>query len=273
MKLTTYLILLIITSSCSLDQRLCRKYINSPAKASVLVLNASQLIKSNNAVAVSADDKLEQYAKDSILLAESIFLKHINDSAFLNLYQNNLLYWLENFGLQVFTDSNAMHFFNYDSTGYIFNNAQAELEEYLIPVEDYNYADTSLIIDTVVLKAVAFNCWFETSKLNNSDEPFRVLFSQFSFNDQVTKKYRYNYNSDITYYYYHREDLTTEQVYQLADYAARKNAEYIFDLTMNKYAEDILKTKKKPKKDYFHYYRKHNIIIPAANERFNELKN
>ncbi len=271
--LTTLCFLLLLLVSCTLENRMARDFIKEQKTFPIIVLKPNYLFKTN-----LKDDSLKnskflpETIKDSILLAESTFLKDVKDTVFLFFYFNNLTEELKAFGLKVYIDSSSIDLNNYDTLSYVFNISQLELEENYIPFADEEYIDTSRYVETFILNSVSLNSWFERTLIIKGQKKNKVLFAEHSANDEINGGFKLDYFSGRISYKYKRDDIKLEDVYNLAVYSGKKNASYIYDYILNQQIYRRLKLLNKSKEIYYHYNRFNNYLIPANEDRFKVVK-
>lgn len=249
---------------CSYEWKLAKEYVQSGPEASALVLPPDYLIKTNlktNEAGITGD--MDQYEKDSLLLAESLFLKDISDSAFLETYVNTYLDELEKYGITIFTREYADSFMFILTPAYIINMAQMELEEYYLKQEDSDEFGGYVYYKTMYLNAVSLNTWFEVSELNSSRNGIEVLFHGYEISDYLSGYFTENLFNGKVNYKYHISEMTSDDINDDCEWLAMLHASWTFDYLLNRYISQHAPPGKK-RRFFLHYNLKKNSFDPAS---------
>src|ERR1035438_4076049 len=106
----------------------------------------------------------------------------------------------------------------------------------------------------------------------NSVKPVKtVLYSTFSGSDGFNGRF---YVDPFTYevrYKFKIDSLKLNDVYELASYAGKKNASYLFDFFLNQYIAFHMPDGQDPM-DYYHFNRFRHFITSAGDEKFEVLQ-
>ena len=113
--------------------------------------------------------------------------------------------------------------------------SQVQLDEYFDPFEDSEQVGDTLFYKTFELNAVDASSWFELNKYNSVKPVKTVLFSSFTASDGFTGNFVMNNFTMNLRYRYKIDSLRMKDIYDLASYSGRRNAEYLFDYFMNQY--------------------------------------
>lgn len=269
--LITFLYLLTL-GSCSTERQVAREYLEIRPDKNILIMSPDFIYKTN----LKGDDikgleSLPKYKKDSVLIAKSLYLKNISDSLLLKKYLSSLVNELKKYGMNVYTEANIDSFLQLDKPSYMFNLAQLELEEYILPVEEEEvFDDTVLYYKTFKLNAVNINSWFEVTKMNADSSGRKVLYASHYVFDYLKGSFRKHvFTGDVKFRYVQKE-IEVGDIYDLAEELGRKYAGYIFDYILNEHIRENLHDKINPNK-YYHYDRNSGALKNAYDDRFTEL--
>jgi len=204
---------------------------------------------------------------DSLSFVNSKFLKRISDSVFLETYVNSLSSELKLYGYKIYFNNDTDEFLTNSSSGYIINIAQLQLEEYPKPVYDEATYYDSTVYQDFWLNAINLNSWFEISGMNDSQKANKTLYASESASDYFEGKFKANILTQEVTYQYSIDTLELKDIYELAAYAGKKYAAYIYDYLMNLEIRKQLPASSEPYK-YMHYNREDGRIEPAYDYRF-----
>jgi hypothetical protein len=271
LKMTILLSLLsfLIFESCSLERDLARKYISTKPDSAVLIMMPDFVYKTNLKIGeLESSELMNEYVKDSLLFERSKYLKHISDTTILRRYYNSLVNELKAYGLDVYSEENINEFLQLEDPCYMFNIAQIELEEYIVPVEEQEvFDDTALYFQSFKLNAVSINSWFEVTRMNVENDKRKVLYASHYVFDFLKGSFRKHViTGDVKYKYYQKE-IVLEDIYSLADELGEKYAGYIFDYILNEKIKEELPENVSTAK-YYHYNRSSNTLSVARDGRF-----
>ncbi len=260
--------LVFILSSCSIESKIAKPYLEAKNKGSVLLFIPDHIYKTNlNTWLI--DDSLEysEYEKDSILIEDSFFIKDISDSLLLTNYISNFIKTLRTLGFNIYTEQYIGEFMQDTGLAFIVNIAQIEIEEYLMDVKDEEYIDEQLYYVNHSLNALNINSWFEISRLNDEKMEKELLFvSHFTSDDLYSSFTQYIFSGDINYDF-NIDSISVEDVYDLATYLGGLYAEYTFDYILNDYIVRNLPAGI-TSRYYFHYDKTYKRLVAAGEERF-----
>ena len=261
-------LLLIILFSCTAERKFAREFIRNDSTRNVLVMPPELIYKTSlKAYEIKDAGNLDPYVLDSLLYENSLFLKYIWDTVFIEDYYNTYCEELENLGYTVYSEDSLISFLSGKPNAYIFNLAQLELEEYIMPVEEKEEFDQYQFHEVFNLNAVNINSWLEISSLNE-DENNILFFSSLFTTDELEGNFKYNYYTGDVKYYYNIDSLNLEKVYYLAPLAGYLYAGYTFDYFMNEYVVRRMEEEDKRRSTfYYHYERETNILSVAKDDQ------
>lgn len=263
---------LLLISSCYPEWKMARSYIDSEEKESILVLPADYVFKQNLKVH-EVTEKLEgdEWQKDSVLMANSRFLKEVSDSIFLESLINGMMEEFEALGYTVYMEDQLDSFLFIKSPAYIFNIAQIELEEHYTVHKDQEAIDDYVFYKKLDLNAVSYNLWFELTELNNEYENTKLLFASETINDVVSGYFTENIFTGEVKYKYNLNEIDLEVIYRYSDIFARRFAGYTFDYLMNESLDAHWPANKK-RRYYMRYNRENNTLDPTWEDKFTVIE-
>lgn len=266
------LLFLMLLTSCTIENQLANGFIKKLPEIDIQLFTPDVVYKYNHkGEEIFGFDKLSNAIQDSALYAHSRYIQFVNDSLFLDNYINNFIDELRKLGFKVYVDASIDSVLLQKPQAYILNVAQTQMDEYKLPFEDSESIDDSVYYKKFELNAVDLSCWFELSKLNAVKPVKSVLYSSFSGSDGFNGRF---FVDPFTYevrYKYKIDSLNINDVYELASFAGKKNASYLFDFFMNQYIAYHMPQGEDPM-DYFHYNRFRRYITSAGDEKFELLQ-
>lgn len=274
LKHSLVLFLLLGLASCSIEKRIAKDFVKTPDKGSVLLFTPDFMFKSS--LKIDSVENALQYSEeqiDSILYAQSIFLKEVSDSILLSRMVNNYIAAMEAYGFDVYTQEHIDRFMQRDDSLYTVNMAQVELEEYVYEYRDEEYLNGNTYYTDVDLNAVNLNAWFEINMVNSkTKEKNKVLFTSHFLSDDLYGQFTQSFATGEVKYDYRIDSMNVQDIYELASYLGKVYANYTLDYIMNKLIRrNIDMSEYKP--DYLHYDPRRNTLNPLYNEenRFIEM--
>ncbi len=268
--LTTLLILI----SCSPVRKVAKTYVEDMPGLTLLVLKPAFVYKTSlKNYEIEGADTLSESEMDSVLYYNSLFLKEIDDSVFIERYVRGYVQELRKLGFEVYRDQEFDTFMSLGKEGYIINLAQIALEEYV-----YAYATDAMIMQEVVsvsgidLNALNIDTWFEFNSVNLEESESKVFYvSDYIFDDLNGRFVARLFTADVKYEF----TIDTIKIDTLYSYMWEMGAiyaGYTNDYFLNKHIRKLLP--ETGQQDlYYHYDREENRLRLAGDfERFIEIK-
>jgi hypothetical protein len=260
-------VILINLSSCSIEKKFAREFIKNDTSRLVLVIPPDLLFKTSlKDYELDNADSLDEWELDSLLYENSIFLKYVVDSVFLSNYYTKYSSELEALGFKVYNEDSLLSFLSGKPDSYIFNIAQIELEEYIMPIVEKQEFEEFLYYQVINLNAVNVNSWLEISRINEEEKKV-LFFSSLFLTDELEGYFRYNYFTGNVKYDYSIDTLLLEEVYDLGELAGYLYAGYTFDFFMNLHIDKrMLEEDRYRSNIYYHYNRNKDYVLPAKED-------
>ena len=263
----TALLIMGLMMSCSSEKKFATAFVDKKTNKSALVFFPDFLFKTNQKTflldSLGITDKTQF---DSVLLAHSKYIQHIDDSLFLANYVLGFTKELSSFGFSVFDENKVAEFMEVDTNAFVINIAQIELEETI-----YTDRDEALIYDTYYfhdqdLEAVYVNSWIEISKVNeNSDKP-NIYFATSLITDDFEGDFSYDIFTGNINYAYNIDSLEQADLYNYAYKLGRTFASYTFDFLLNNYLDKTV-TKEERSDKYWRFNPYDKTFFPAYDDR------
>ncbi len=253
------------------ERKLAREFIASPQKINIQVFAPEAILKYNHkGEKIKGFNIMTDAQQDSALYASSQFIGLVDDSAYLERYVNLFIDELRKLGFEVYLENSVDTFLYSQPQAYVISMAQVQLDEYTLPVEDSLPVGDSMFYKRFDLNAVDASTWFEVSKLNVTKPKKTILFSTLTASDAFNGNFFIDPNSMDVRYKYSVDSLTVNDLYDLAAYSGRQQADYLFDYFMNSYIgfhmpEGILPN------GYYRYNRSNGSLSTTEEERFEVL--
>jgi hypothetical protein len=228
--------LLMVLPSCTIEKKLGRDFLAQAPQFCIQLLPPQNIYKYNHkGETIPGFDSLTGPQQDSALYASSQFIRVVDDSTFLDKYVNSFIDQLREIGFRVFVGGDADTILQKEPQAYMINMSQLQLDEYLDPFEDSQQVGDTIFYKTFELNAVDASSWFELNKLNVYKPVKTVLYSSFTASDAFTGNFIMNNLTMNLKYRYKIDSLKVVDLYELASYSGRRNANYLFDYFMNQY--------------------------------------
>lgn len=254
-------------SSCSIERNLATSFVDKNTKRAALVFYPDFLFKVNQKTfLIDSLGITDTSAIDSVLLAHSKFLQHLNDSLFLANYRLGFEKELAVFGFDVFEENRIGEFMETDSNAYVFHIAQLELEENL-----YTQTDETVVYDTYYshdedLEAVYVNSWIEISQVDKTSDKPNVFFATGLITDDLDGNFSFDIFTGNISYAYNFDSLRVADLYDFAYQIGRTNAGYTFDYLLNHYLDENVPEKERSD-NYWRYNPYDKSFFPAYDDR------
>lgn len=262
--------LLVLVASCSPERKLAKVFVETGNQKSVLLLSPDFIFKTS--LKTDTLDSLgieDENAFDSVLYATSVYLKEIDDSKFIDNYMQGMESELKVFGLNVYKENNTASFMEVDSSAYIINLAQLEVEEdYYLYRDETNYYGNYFYHDHR-LNAFGVNSWLEISSINEAEQSHKVYYAQDMIVDDVDGEFTLDIFTGDVRYFFKIDTLKTEELYDYAYLLGRTYAGYTFDLLLNRYLDQELP--RGADKKYWRYDPNTRTFFVATDDRFTPL--
>ena len=229
------LVLMAMVGSCSVERKIGREYLKLHRQQSVMISPADLLYRYNKGAVIDTLLFRSLAEQDSMAYEQSIFLKHVSDSIFLEQFTNSLIKELGKLGYDVMLDASADLFFSRPQPAWIVHLAQLQLEEnYDI---SYLYNDPENEDRPVPNKifAINLNAWIETTPVNNENTRKQMLYAGMGIQESVHNLYSFSIFSGEFTASYQFDRIDMDDIYKMASQCGQAHARLLFDYFLNDY--------------------------------------
>jgi hypothetical protein len=266
---------LLLISSCATERKFAREFIKNDSSYSALVMAPDYVFKySLKEWQIDRAWRTDEWLLDSILWENSLFIKYIYDSIFLDLYVGSYVAELEALGFTVYPEDSLINFLSGRKDSFIMHIAQLELEEYVEPVLEYEEIGEYIYYEYINLNAINLNSWIEINSLNDEEDK-SVFFANEYITDELEGYFKHYYFTGEVEFRYQIDTLLLDHIYNLAAYTGYTYAGYTYDYLLNKYIDKRVEEERVYRTDitYYHYDRRKRYLSAAKlEERFVPLE-
>lgn len=259
------LLMLLGLIACASSLQLANRFVVEEAVIHVLVLPPGNLMKTFLPV---HPDSLALGDIPEVDEEQVRFVNEVVDSIYLARFMEAMAHYLDRFHIIMYGIEDLDAFFKLDQPAYIFLMAQMELLEYR-HTEVFSARDGDVqYIRREPITVLENNAWFEFMKLHDADFGMKVLFSVQATSDYVEGRFIRRRSGDVLFDA-DRFPLSQADMYDLAYFAGKQNAQNIFDYLMNMYVEKNMG--RKPDR-YYRYDVDRHAIEPIDQPGFIEIE-
>lgn len=275
MKIHTYIFLIAVSiafsfSACTPERRVANKFIKTENTIPVLIIEPDYLFKTNHKTQYTLKnwDNLSKRKKDSLEISTSKFLKDLDSKTILVNFNKQLFQTLEKYPhLELYNSSQMDEFLQKGTNGYIFNFNQVQVEEYISLYRDSTYYNGRKYIQEFDRDAITVNFWVEITATNKPDSKMKVAFTSVHTFDKISGYFSFDLFTGKVNYNYTLDELRLHKIYDMLNYAARKNGRLIFNYILNNYISEKL-VPKPNQETFFHYNPKNKKLIRVNNPKY-----
>lgn len=267
--LTSLVMLLILFSSCSIERKIAKEYIANDSTRSVLLIPPDYLFKTSlKEYEIDSAKDLDNITLDSLLWEKSLFLKHIDDSVFMDHYLGNYVSEMMALGFKVFEEDSLLSFLSGDKNSFIVHIAQLELEEFVMPIEEEEQFGEYIYQEVIDINAINLNSWFEISRVNEEEDK-AMFFASHYLTDGLEGFFRHFYFTGEVKFQYAIDTMLVDEIYKLGAIAGYLYAGYTFDYLLNKYIDKRMFEEDLGRSDiYYHYNRQKRYLGITEDNKF-----
>ncbi|MCF8227444.1 MAG: hypothetical protein K9G58_00675 [Bacteroidales bacterium] len=261
-----FLFLLGFIASCSIERKIARDYIDNDSKGAILLFTPDYVFKKSlKEKEVQDADQYTDAQFDSVLFYRSEFLQYIDDSVFLEKLVNQYIDEMKAYGFDIFTQDYIDLFMQQDTTSFVINMAQIELEEYFYDYEFEEMVGFDTYTANIPLDAINCNAWFEIKRVNEKKQgKEQLLFATHYITDDLYGQFRQNVLTGDVKLEYTVDSLYLEDIYDFAVVLGTEYAMYTFDYLLNRHIDEQI-VDENYKAQYLQY-------DPATGKFFNDLE-
>lgn len=233
--------LVLLSSSCTVERQIGKKFAGSWTPPALMLIPPNYVLKENLKKEYLADSlDRERINLDSLRFEQSLYLKDINDSIFLDGYMNAMISSLRKLGFVVYMPTSLDTFLTYQGEAYILDLAQVMIEEFESPITEKEVFDETIYYKKFNLNTISISSWFELSQINVAEDDRKLLFASHKIKDNMQGKFTQNQFSGEVLYRYSLNPILLQDVYSLGITLGKKYAGYLYDYFLNRHISNEL---------------------------------
>ncbi len=259
------LLLVLLFHACVSSRQIATDFVVEETDLHVLLLPPPELIKTympghpDDLPADSAFGPDHERAR---------FVSVVLDSAFVDHFMRSIRGYLDVLYVNHYGPDEADDFFELDEPAYVFAVGQMELLEYLGRTNFVGYADGYRHEARVPITVLEANVWFEFMKVHDEEQDMQVLFDVRSTSDYVEGRFVRDSSGSVRFEP-SAYPLSIDDVYDLAAYSGKRNAQNIFDHLLNLHVQSVMEEEPEY---YFHYDVDEHRLTERSFPPFIEIK-
>ncbi len=245
-KMIAAVLIAMLFSACVSSRQLATEFVVEETDLHVLLLPPPELMKSY------VPGNPDEMPPDSVFGPDddrAEFIGEVEDSLFVEEFMSSLRHYLDVLYVKHYGPEDVDEFFELDRPAYIFAVGQMELLEYVEEELFTGRTDSERYRAKVDVRVVESNVWFEFMKLHDPDHEMELLFDVRSTSDYVEGRFVRSRDGTVRFDP-EKYPLMLADIYELASFSGKRNAQNIFDHLLN------LSVRNQLSRDpdyYFHY--------------------
>ncbi len=259
---------LMILSSCSIDRRLAKEFIQETKRPKVFLYMPENIFSVSYRPTLKDTTHLSSQQIDSLRFYESKYIQFLDQEKIKRAYENGFANQLKKYGYHVFINQPIPEEMGSDSlTPLSVTYSQIEFDEYVKKTSDFGFFNRKEYIKYFDIDAINLDSWLKIQR----NKQTALFFVHDSITD-IIDGYFYQKFSGKVKYRYKKHKMTLDDIYQFIEDVAGNHAQYFFDFFLNNYIEAH---RKKDKKRYYqyHYDADHKVIMLIDELPWIKMKN
>jgi len=244
--MTAAVLIAMLLAACVSSRQLATEFVVEETDVHVLLLPPPELMKSY------VPGHPDEMPADSVFGPDddrAEFIGEVEDSLFVEEFMSSLRHYLDVLYVKHYGPDDVDDFFELDRPAYIFAVGQMELLEYMEEELFSGRADGERYRAKVDVTVVESNVWFEFMKLHDPDHEMELLFDVRSTGDYVDGRFVRSRDGTVRFDP-EKYPLTLADIYELASFSGKRNAQNIFDHLLNLTVRNQLSRDL----DYYYHY-------------------
>lgn len=238
--------------SCTVEQKLARKYISDCKKESILIIPVDFTYRYNMGAYIDTTEFKTADLQDSAAFAQSYYLRFISDSIYLEKFYNSFIETLGKAGFNINVNNSSDAFFAQPQPSWIIDFTQLQIDEdYTVDTVEF-YENEGQVQYEVMLFQVGMGIWIDLSPVNNDHSRKQTLYKRLFIEEDYDISTPFNFETGSFEYSIKMKEITPDDVYNMAPVAGKKFAGMLFDFLLNDYIRRNLPTSE-PERDLWHY--------------------
>lgn len=257
----------VVFSSCSIERKLGREFLKQHKNQSILISPADILYRYNSGAYVDTLKYRTLRDQDSVAYEQSVFLRYVSDSVFLENFTNSLIRELSRLGYDVMLDASSDVFFSRPNPSWIVRLAQLQLEEnysieylYNDPEDEYRPVPNKLYNLTL-------NAWVETNPVNSHNTRKQLLYASMGISESVRPVMNFSIFSGEFVLNYSFDHIGLDDIYKMAFKSGKIHAQLLFDYFLNDYIRKNMPPGSSPRQT-LHFDAGNRILRSREAERY-----
>jgi len=258
----TVLLSSIFFFSCNIEKKIAEEYVAKFDSVPILILEPEYcyMINANPNDIENLEEK-SQEVKDSLLYANSNYVRFLEESIIRYVYLDSFFIELQNLGFVVYNSDSLAAFMTMGEHGYMINIAQMQLLESLEQKVFSEVFDSLEHFVETSINRIDFDVWIELSELNaeENDMPMQLFYTSSSLYDEVNIRFHKKILTQEVNYKKEYKPIEFTQIISLTKQSGVSHAQAIFDFFLNQYIDNNLPDNRKRKYSYS-YNRKDEVF-------------
>jgi hypothetical protein len=233
MKLRLVFLIIVNTAllfaSCSPERKLASRFVKNVPKPSVLVLLPEAVFKENLKWTVEKDSVTDT-------IQSALVIDNLQDKTVLDAFTLTFTNELSKYGLTAYTDKSMEDFMMLDSSAWMINIAQIELQEYTTQYTDNQSFFGNDFSSDFALNGINSAFWFEFNPVNGNENQLpEIMFAANDLYDKFEGRFIMDVTTGELTYQLDLDTITNQDFMNQINFTARLLAGYTFDYLMNRY--------------------------------------
>ncbi len=253
LKIVPFLFFAASMLACAGSLQYAHRFVMDETDIHVLVLPPPALIKTFSAEHPDSVPASEFSGPDH---PGAQFVGLVDDSLFIARFMHSLRYHLDLLHINHYGPDQLDEFFSLEKPAYLFVLAQMELFEYQEEEVFVGRSGYTRYVGRTTISVLENNVWFEFMKRHDPDFEMEVLFGVHATSDYVEGRFVRMRDGSVRFDP-QRYPLSEEDLYDLAYFSAKQQAQNIFDHLLNVYLRE--RAGRDPGR-YYHYDMEEHVI-------------
>ncbi len=242
---------LVLISSCSVERRLARDFVDQQDRPPVILKEPAQFYLVSYKEAEQDTSGLKTWQVDSIRYHESEIVQHVNSDSAQDFFFNAFKNQLDQLNFTVYQGNEVAELLNNDTVQpLVLHFPQMELEEFTKPYAYEEYIRGKKYYKNFDLDAVNFNSWLQLSRRGVDGSEF--YFISDSITDVVDGHFYVTEKTGKVKFRYKYHEVKTGDIYRFMQDMGKNYAQYVFDHYLNRFVD--ANRNKSAKREFLYHY-------------------
>ncbi|MGM0567388.1 MAG: hypothetical protein ACQESX_11560 [Bacteroidota bacterium] len=242
---------LVLFSSCSVERRLAREFVDQQDRPPVILKEPPQFYLVSYKETEQDTSGLKTWQVDSIRYHESEIVQYVNPDSAQKFFFNAFEKQLEKLDFTVYKGNEIAELISNDTLQpLVMRFPQMELEEFTKPYAHEEFIRGKKYYKNFDLDAVNLNSWLQLSRRGVEGSEF--YFISDSITDVVDGHFYITERTGKVKFRYKYYDVKTDDIYSFMQDMGRNYAQYVFDHYLNRFV-DANRNKSAQREFLYHY--------------------